>query len=57
MIENYCFENKEESKVDCTHRLDLNSPLNYALVLEYIANCCCGSASATIEHILNGIGG
>ena len=39
MIENYCFENKEENKVDCTHRLDLDSPLNYALVPEHVANC------------------
>ena len=38
MIENYCFENKKENKVDCTHRLDLNSPLNYALVPEHVAN-------------------
>ena len=38
MIENYCFENKEENKVDCTHRLDLDSPLNYALVPEHVAN-------------------
>ena len=57
MIENYCFEYKEENEVDCTHRLDLDSPLNYVVVPEHIANPCCGSASATIEHILNGIGG
>ena len=38
MIENYCFENKKENKVDCTHRLDLDSPLNYALVPEHVAN-------------------
>ena len=39
MIENSCFGSKKESKVDCTHRLDLNSPLNYALVPEHVANC------------------
>ena len=39
MMENYCFENKEENEVDCTHRLDLDSPLNYALVPEHVANC------------------
>ena len=38
MIENDCFGSKKENKVDCTHRLDLNSPLNYALVPEHIAN-------------------
>ena len=38
MIEHYCFENKKENKVDCTHRLDLNSPLNYVLVPEHVAN-------------------
>ena len=54
MIENYCFENKEESKVDCTHRLDLNSPLNYALVLEHVANHV---VAVQVPHILNGIGG
>ena len=39
MIEKCCFKNKEENKVDCTHRLDLDSPLNYALVPEHVANC------------------
>ena len=56
MIENYCCGNKKENK-DCTHRLDLNSPLYYVLVPEHVAKPCCGSASATIEHIFNGIGG
>ena len=38
MIENICFGSKKENKVDCTHRLDLNSPLNYALVPQHVAN-------------------
>ena len=37
MVENYCFEYKEENKVDCTNRLDLYSPLNYAVGPEHIA--------------------
>ena len=38
MIENYCFEYKEGNEVGCAHRLDLDSPLNYVVVPEHIAN-------------------
>ena len=38
MIENCCFEYKEGNEVGCTHRLDLDSPLNYAVVPEHVAN-------------------
>ena len=38
IMENCCFEYREGNEVSCTSRLDLDSPLNYAVVPEHVAN-------------------
>ena len=39
IMENCYFEHKGENKGSCANRLDLDSPLNYAVVPEHVANC------------------